>query len=82
MVDILKTNFQPQCLATGIGSLPFVDPEEALDLISGELPDMPHWPQLPQRGEREHFVYQFLQPLVDCGILTAELSRKLRGIGS
>jgi hypothetical protein len=72
MIDAFPTKFEPECLATGIGSLPFVDPEEALALIFAELPDMPHWPQLPRRDEREHFVYQFLQPLVDCGMLMAE----------
>jgi hypothetical protein len=72
MVDALPTNFLPECLATGIGSLPFTDPEAALDLILAELPDMPHWPQLPQRGEREHFVHQFLQPLLACGMLKTE----------
>jgi hypothetical protein len=75
MSDAFPTNFLPGFLATGIGSLPYVDPEEALDLISAELPDMPHWPQLPRRNKREHFVYQFLQPLVDCGMLTADGQR-------
>jgi hypothetical protein len=75
MDDAFPTNFLPECLATGIGSLPFKDPQEALELIFAELPDMPHWPQLPRRSEREHFVHQFLQPLMDCGMLTAEGKR-------
>jgi hypothetical protein len=75
MVDAFNLNFRPECLATGIGSLPFADPQEALDLIFTELPDMPHWPQLPRRAEREHFVHQFLQPLVDCGMLAVEGGR-------
>lgn len=75
MVDAYPIAFAPEGLATGIGSLPFVDPEAALDLIFAELPDMPHWPQLPRRSEREHFVHQFLQPLMDCGMLTAEGQR-------
>ncbi len=64
--------FLPECLATGIGSLPFVDPQEALQLILAEMPDIPHWPQLPRRGEQEHFVHQFLQPLLNCGMLKTE----------
>jgi hypothetical protein len=56
-------------MATGIGSLPFENPEKALALILNELPEAPHWPQLPRRSSREHFVYQFLQPLVDCGMV-------------
>jgi hypothetical protein len=61
--------FEPAGLATGIGSLPFTDARQALDLIWAELPEIPHWPQLPRRGKMEHFINQFLQPLVDCGML-------------
>ena len=75
MVAAFRIDFLPEGLATGIGSLPFVDPQEALDLIFAELPDMPHWPQLPKRDDREHFVHQFLQPLVDCGMLAAGQGR-------
>jgi methionine synthase II (cobalamin-independent) len=62
-------------MATGIGSLPFTDPQEALALILAELPQCPHWPQLPRCGRREHFVHQFLQPLVACGILVSDKDR-------
>jgi len=68
-------DFLPEGLATGIGSLPYSDPEEALELIFNDFPDIPHWPQLPQRSKQEHFVHQFLQPLVDCGMLVAEGAR-------
>jgi methionine synthase II (cobalamin-independent) len=36
--------------ATGIGSMPGVDPAEAMRVIAGELPDFPHLPELPDRG--------------------------------
>ena len=36
--------------ATGIGSLPGIDPTEAARLVFGELPDLPHLPELPARG--------------------------------
>jgi hypothetical protein len=36
--------------ATGIGSLPGTDIAEAQRLVLGELPDMPHLPELPARG--------------------------------
>jgi hypothetical protein len=62
-------------MATGIGSLPFDNPEKALALILAELPEAPHWPQLPRRSSREHFVYQFLQPLVVCGMLVPRGNR-------
>src|SRR6266567_4892927 len=36
--------------ATGVGSMPGVDPAEALRIVLGELPDLPHLPELPARG--------------------------------
>lgn len=68
-------DFCPAGLATGIGSLPFVDPGQALDLIWENMPCLPHWPQLPQRGEGEGFIYQFLSPLIKTGVLTVEGER-------
>jgi methionine synthase II (cobalamin-independent) len=46
-------------LATGIGSLPYADPEPALDLIFRYCPRIPFWPQLPKRGASESMVAQF-----------------------
>jgi len=37
-------------LATGVGSLPGTDPAEAARLVLGELPGLPHLPELPARG--------------------------------
>lgn len=67
--------FKPEGLATGIGSLPFLEPAEALELIWQNMPDIPHWPQLPRRGSNEGFVNQFLDPLVAAGLLVAEGNR-------
>ncbi len=61
--------FEPNGQATGIGSMPQHDPAEALPMIKKYLPEIPHWPQLPQRGREEHFVNQFLKPLVKIGLL-------------
>ncbi|MCW2838110.1 MAG: methionine synthase, partial [Marmoricola sp.] len=36
--------------ATGIGSMPGEDLAEALRVVSGSLPDLPHFPELPARG--------------------------------
>lgn len=69
MTDRNPTHFLPAGLATGMGSLPHLDAREALDVILAHIPEIPHWPQLPRRSAREHFVFQFLQPLVDCGVL-------------
>jgi methionine synthase II (cobalamin-independent) len=36
--------------ATGVGSLPGTDIDDAVRLVFGELPDFPHLPELPARG--------------------------------
>jgi hypothetical protein len=40
----------PAQSATGVGSMPGTDPLEAMRLIFGELPDLPHLAELPGRG--------------------------------
>jgi methionine synthase II (cobalamin-independent) len=40
----------PDGAVTGIGSLPGTDPREACAVVFGELPDIPHLAELPQRG--------------------------------
>jgi methionine synthase II (cobalamin-independent) len=50
-------------LATGVGSLPFKDPGEALDLIFKYIPNAPFWPQLPKRGIREGMVEQYSEAM-------------------
>lgn len=48
----------------------------ALALIGQHLPQIPHWPQLPRRGTTEHFVHQFLQPLIDFGLLIVSAGQR------
>jgi hypothetical protein len=49
--EIIKDGFPwPAASATGIGSLPGTDPAEAMRLVFGELPDLPHLAELPARG--------------------------------
>ncbi|MCU0650681.1 MAG: hypothetical protein MUC52_00405 [Candidatus Omnitrophica bacterium] len=50
-------------IATGIGSLPFKDPEQALELIFNSVGQAPFWPQLPKRNAREGMVAQFSENL-------------------
>jgi len=52
-----------QGLATGIGSLPHKNADEALDLIFSCCPQIPFWPQLPKRDIREGMVVQFSEGL-------------------
>jgi hypothetical protein len=44
--------------ATGIGSVPFVDPREAVDLVLQFLPEMPYWPQMVRLGFLEEMNVQ------------------------
>lgn len=55
--------FKVKGLATGIGSLPYVDADEALDLIFKYVPQVPFWPQLPKKGSAEGMVAQFSENL-------------------
>ena len=46
-------------LATGIGSLPHTDINQALGLIFKHIRDIPFWPQLPKLNPLERMVAQF-----------------------
>lgn len=50
-------------LVTGIGSLPYREAGEALDLIFKFTPEVPFWPQLPKRDMKEGMVAQFSERL-------------------
>jgi len=45
---------------SGIGSLPHISPREALEFVYEFCPDIPYWPQLPQRGQGEQMLFQHL----------------------
>lgn len=55
MLEIMEWNFTPTC----IGSLPFIDPGVAVDLVLEKLQKIPFWPQLPGRGFNENMYAQF-----------------------
>ena len=48
----------PPLAATGIGSVPFTDPEQAAALILEHLPEVPFWPQMVRLGFPEEMVAQ------------------------
>jgi hypothetical protein len=50
-------------LATGIGSMPFTDPEQAVEVSLTKVAEAPFWPQLPQRGFTEQMVNQYCEGL-------------------
>jgi methionine synthase II (cobalamin-independent) len=47
------------CLPTAIGSMPHTNSNEACSVIMKCLPDIPVWPQLPQRSPKENMIIQF-----------------------
>ena len=51
----MKFNFE----ATGIGSVPFKDPKEACEIILGNFPSIPFWPQLARRSYLENMYVQY-----------------------
>jgi methionine synthase II (cobalamin-independent) len=55
----------PNGAATGVGSLPGGSPNEAAKLVAGELPDLPHVPELPARGPEASSVARAAALLVD-----------------
>ncbi|WP_375481196.1 methionine synthase [uncultured Jatrophihabitans sp.] len=50
---------------TGIGSLPGTDPREAATLVLGELPALPHLPELPARGPGAEMIGRAASLLVE-----------------
>ncbi|MBM7772731.1 methionine synthase II (cobalamin-independent) [Actinokineospora baliensis] len=54
--------------ATGIGSLPGTDPVEAATTVLGELPDLPHMPELPARGLGADIIGRSAALLVDLAV--------------
>lgn len=51
--------------ATGVGSLPFDDRDEAARIVAAELPDFPHLPELPSRGPGADLIGRSAAVLVD-----------------
>lgn len=62
-------NFKPNFLVTGVGSMPHAKGDEALDLIWSSVPLAPHWPQLPGLGAESSFVAQYLNALLETGVI-------------
>lgn len=54
--------------ASGVGSLPGTDPAEAVRLVFGELPGLPHLPELPARGPGADMVGRTAGLLVDVAV--------------
>ncbi len=52
-------------VATGVGSLPYLDRDEAARVVVGELPDFPHLFELPGRGAGSDMIGRSAAMLVD-----------------
>ncbi len=68
-------NHRFNCIATGIGSLPIVDPDKAAELSLKYLPEAPIWPQLPQRDFREHMDAQYSETLP--GLIVDDVKKRV-----
>jgi methionine synthase II (cobalamin-independent) len=63
------------CIATGIGSLPNIDPDKAVTLSLNYVMEAPFWPQLPQRDFREHMDAQYSETLP--GVVRDDVKRRV-----
>lgn len=54
-----RKDFKPKGLPTAIGSMPHIDPVEACSITLENLPEIPVWPQLPNRSFRENMYAQY-----------------------
>jgi hypothetical protein len=57
--------FTPAGAVTGIGSLPLTSVSAAIQAVAQYSPEVPFWPQLPQRSESEKAISQGLGCLAD-----------------
>ncbi|MCK5560847.1 MAG: methionine synthase [Thermoplasmata archaeon] len=55
--------FTPNCLATGIGSLPYTDIEKACRIAIEYFPEIPFWPQLPKLSFNENMYVQYSEKI-------------------
>jgi methionine synthase II (cobalamin-independent) len=54
-----KGGFELNGLATAIGSMPHVEPQEACSLVLKYLSEIPAWPQLPKKSFQENMYVQY-----------------------
>lgn len=57
-------NALPAGGVTGVGSLPHVEVDAAIDFVERQSGVIPFWPQLPRRGSEEDGIVQTLSPLM------------------
>ncbi len=67
-------SFKPKFLTTGIGSMPFDNPEQAVDVSISRVPEAPFWPQLPKIDLNEQMEIQYSEGL-PCIVIDREKRR-------
>lgn len=60
--EILSCRALGDGAVTGVGSLPHTDAAGAVRLVAEVAPEIPFWPQLPQRAVEERMIEQVLMP--------------------
>ncbi|MDD5555659.1 MAG: hypothetical protein PHN82_00240 [bacterium] len=68
------TIFAPSCRATVVGSMPHRDPGEAVREVLRACPEIPAWPQLPNRSFLENMYVQYSEGL-PCLVVDRERER-------
>ena len=64
MSSVFQAGISPGCV-TGVGSLPFIDPDEAVAFVAEHCPQLPFWPQLPRRTAGEGVIGQGMGALIE-----------------
>ncbi len=55
----MSNNLELGCLPTAVGSMPHTNPATACATVMKYLPELPVWPQLPKRSDKENMIAQF-----------------------
>jgi 5-methyltetrahydropteroyltriglutamate--homocysteine methyltransferase len=61
MLTTSRHTVLPPGAVTGIGSLPFYDPHAAVRFVAQTCPQVPFWPELPQRSPEARSVEQTME---------------------
>ncbi len=67
-------SYKPKFLATGIGSMPFTDPQHAINLALTKFKEAPFWPQLPKTSLNEQMEIQYSEGM-PCIVIDREKAR-------
>ncbi|MCE1248860.1 MAG: hypothetical protein LWY06_19655 [Firmicutes bacterium] len=73
-------SFKPMGTPIAIGSFPYTNPAEALDVIKKHFPEIPLWPQLPIADPQEQMYVQYYEGMP--GIVYDESKMKLVATGA